>query len=243
MIAGAEWMRTIWRRAGRPAGRQHGITLVELLIAMTILAVVSSMILMSWISLQKSYAQTSRASQSREFARDAVARLTQEIRDAQGSNQGSAITEAEPMRIVFYSTYNEAGNATPGLAPRQTAFVYQWSTATGSGKIFRVVDANGNGVADELGDNDSLAATNGRMIVDNVVNCNNPSAANPTSVFTYSYYDASGTYTTSDSPPDASITTIRAVHIRVLVDLNPGRSPVYMDLQTTAQPRNMRPAT
>jgi len=33
------------------------------------------------------------------------------------------------------------------------------------------------------------------------------------------------------------------VHIRVLVDLNPGKSPVYMDLQTTAQPRNMRPAT
>lgn len=222
------------------AGRQEGISLVELLVAMSILAVVTSMILMSWFALQKSFAQTSRASQSRESARDAVARMTQEIRDAQGSNQGSAITEAERTWIVFYSTYNMTENATTNSAPRQTAFVYQWSTATRVGKIYRVVDLDvpRDGVSDELDD----PAAYGRLVVDNVVNWNTPTAAG-TSVFRYSYYASGGAYSTVDSVPADSIATIRNVRIRVLVDLNPGKSPVYMDLQTTAQPRNMRPAT
>ena len=243
MSARAESMQMIRRLTRRPAGAQRGISMVELLIAMSILAVVTSMILMSWVSLQKSYAQTSHASQSREFARDAVARITQETRDAQGSNQGSAITEAERWKVVFYSTYNQAGSDAPNLEPRQTAFVYRFVSGAASGKIYRVVDANGNGLSDELGTNDSLVATNGRLVVDNVVNCSNPTTVNRTSVFTYSYYDSGGVYTTSYDPPASSLTTIRAVHIRVLVDLNPGKSPVYMDLQTTAQPRNMRPAT
>lgn len=236
-------MRMIRRRARRPAGAERGITMVELLIVMSILTVVSSMILMSWISMQKSYAQTSRASQSREFARDAVARLTQEIRDAQGSNQGSAITEAGTNKIVFFSTFNTAGNATPGTTPRQSAFVYQVASGATSGKIYRVVDTTDNGVGDEI---DNLA-TYGRVLVDNVVNCSNPSTGPPTPVFTYSYYNAQGVYTTTSAAnpdvPPASVTTIRAVHIRTMIDLNPGKSPVYMDLQTTAQPRNMRPAT
>lgn len=243
MIAGAESIQKVRGRSQLSVRGQDGITLVELLIVMSILTVVTSMILMSWIALQKSYAQTSRASQSREFARDAVARMTQEIRDAQGSDQGSAITEAGEWKIVFYSTYNTTDSATTNTLPRQTAFVYQWDKTTGSGKIYRVVDANGNGLYDELGADDSLVATNGRVVVDNVVNCNNPTVVKPTSVFTYSYYDASGVYTTDAAPLDSAIINIRAVHIRVLVDMNPGHSPVYMDLQTTAQPRNMRPAT
>lgn len=238
-------MRMIRRRARRPAGAQRGITMVELLIVMSILTVVSSMILMSWISMQKSYAQTSRASQSREFARDAVARLTQEIRDAQGSNQGSAITEAETNKIVFFSTFNTADNATPGTTPRQSAFVYQVASGATSGKIYRIVDVDQ--VADGVGDEIDNLATYGRVIVDNVVNCSNPSTGSPTPVFTYSYYNAEGVYTTTSAAdsivPPASVTTIRAVHIRTMTDLNPGKSPVYMDLQTTAQPRNMRPAT
>lgn len=228
------------RRHSRAAtGRQDGITLVELLVAMAIMTVITGMILMSWFALQKSFAQTSKASQSREFARDAVARMTQEIRDAQGSDQGSAITQASRFQIVFYSTYNMAGNNVPGSTPRQTAFVYQESGTTGVGSIYRVVDMNGTGLSDELAN----PAQYGRVVVADVVNGGQPNTSTKTSVFRYSYYDDLGNYRTADSVPDTSPGTIRAVNIRVLVDLNPGHSPVYMDLQTTAQPRNMRPAT
>jgi prepilin-type N-terminal cleavage/methylation domain-containing protein len=232
------------RPRGAAARRQHGITLMELLIAMSILSVVTAMILVSWFALQSSFGQTSKASHAREFARDAVARMTQEIRDAQGSDQGSAITEATRWEIVFYSTYNMAGNATTGTTPRQTAFVYMPPTTTETGRIYRVVDRNGNGLADELGVNNSLVTTNGRLVVDNVVNWEEPNSTTKTSLFQYTYYTGNGSYTTVDDlPATESPTSIRAVQIRVLVDLNPGKSPVYIDMKTTAQPRNQRPAT
>jgi len=31
-----------------------------------------------------------------------------------------------------------------------------------------------------------------------------------------------------------------SVNIRLIVDLNPRRSPVYLDLRSTVQPRNLR---
>jgi len=230
------------RRSGATVGGQDGISLVELLVAMSIMAVITAMILLSWFALQKSFAQTSSASQSREFARDAVARMTQEIRDAQGSDQGSAITQASANTIVFYSTYNMAGNNDPNSTPRQTAFVYVVSGTAGVGSIYRVVETNGTTLSDELAN----PAQYGRVVVKNVVNAGQPDTVNhttTTSVFRYWTYDAQGNYGSVDSVPDTGPGTVRAVDIHVLVDLNPGHSPVYMDLQTTAQPRNMRPAT
>jgi len=228
---------TCWRTGGG----HSGITLVELLVAMSILAVVTTLILASWFALQSSFAQTSRASQSREFARDAVARMTQEIRDAQAPTLagGSAITTAERFKIVFYSTYNQADNDNARSEPRQTAFIYVADGVAKSGTIYRVVDRGTNGVADELVD----PATYGRVVVDNVVNWSEPDLSTPTSVFRYSFYDPATTVFKTNDNVNTSAVGIREVHIRVLVDLNPGKSPVYMDLKTTAQPRNMRPST
>lgn len=229
------------RTLTRSPGRGHsGITLVELLVAISILAVVTTLILTSWFALQSSFAQTSRASQSREFARDAVARMTQEIRDAQAVGSGSAIITAERFKIEFYSAYNQADSDNARSVPRQTAFVYVASGADKSGKIYRVVDSNDSGsVADEV----AGLPTSGRMVIDNVVNWGEPDATTKTSVFRYSFYDPdTAIFKTVDSMT-TSAAGIREVHIRVLVDLNPGQSPVYMDLKTTAQPRNMRPST
>jgi len=233
----------IRRRAILPASRgPAGMTLIELLISMVVLGIITTMIVTVWIGLQSSYAQTSKASQAREAARDGVTRMTEEIRDAQAlTTNGYAITGAEPFKIVFYSTYNQAGNNVVDSVPRQTAFVYDASGSGAVGTIYRVFDRNGNGVSDEL----LQLATYGRPIVENVVNWSQPDPVNGTahtSIFRYSFFDTDGVYKTV-SPMTLSTVFIRAVQIRVQVDLNPGHSPTYIDIKTTAQPRNMRPST
>lgn len=235
---------TMLHHRTRPDVRgQTGITLIELLVSMAVLGIITAMIITVWIGLQASYASTSRASQAREAARDGVARMTMEIRDAQASGTSNAITEAGRFTIVFYSTFNAAGNDVVDSAPRQTAFVYDASGSASGGTIYRVVDTDtiANGVTDELAD----PAQYGRPIVENVVNWSQADSVNltpRTSIFRYSFYDGDGVYRTV-SPMTQSTALIRAVQIRVQVDLNPGKSPVYMDLKTTAQPRNMRPST
>lgn len=228
------------------AARQAGITLVELLVVMVILGIVTTMILGTWFALQSSFAYTSHSSHARELARDSVTRMTREVRDAQGYGGANPITRADPFLIVFYSTFNQANNSTTGSPPVQTAFVYVPSASGKSGKIYRVLDKNANGVADELGDpvDPAAVASNGTVVVDNAVNWWEPSVTTKTSLFRYTYFADDGAFKTVDSMTGvASTARILSVHIRVLADLNPSRAPVYMDLQTTAQPRNGRPSS
>jgi hypothetical protein len=60
-------------------------------------------------------------------------------------------------------------------------------------------------------------------------------------LFVYSAYDSSGDMYQSDGyttmVPSGDVKTVR---INLLVDLNPGQSPNYMDITTTVQPRNVR---
>lgn len=228
------------------AARQTGITLVELLVVMVILGIVTTMILGTWFALQSSFAYSSHASSARESARDSLTRMTREVRDAQGYGGANPITRADRFLIVFYSTFNQANNSRTGTPPVQTAFVYLQSTSGKGGKIYRVLDKNANGVADEVGDpvDPAAVASNGSVIVDNVVNWWEPSVTTQTSLFRYTYFADDTTFKTVDSMTGvASTARILSVQIRVLVDLNPNRAPVYMDLQTTAQPRNGRPSS
>ena len=78
-----------------------------------------------------------------------------------------------------------------------------------------------------------------RLLVKNVVNDKVPSTASPTSLFSYSYYEADG-----DLVQDTRVLgtenrrRVVSVQINLLVDLNPARSPIYTELQTSAQLRN-----
>ena len=64
--------------------RQAGLTLIELLIVIIIGSVISGALLMTWFSLNDSYSFTTRSSEAQDFARDTVARMGREIRDAEG---------------------------------------------------------------------------------------------------------------------------------------------------------------
>ena len=244
------------RRGRRLPAAQSGVSLVELLVSMVILGVITSMILVVWFALQNSFAYSVGASHQREAARDALARMTVAIRGAQNASYDQAgivpaISVAEGSKIVFNTSYQRSGNAdiTPNSgssannsAVVEACFVYvDPSLGQSDGKIYYVVDRNGNGLSDELANG---SAPQGKVIVSNVVN-----NAHPASLFTYTYFDDAINPVTHDNIWQATsvsadnVGKIYSVQIHVLVDLKPGHSPVYMDLQSTAQPRNMRPST
>ena len=220
-------------RASLPqrAKQQGGISLVELLVGMLIMSILTTMIVGVWISLQSSSAQTISSDRARETARDAMSRLRREIRDAQSQREGQAlagspaIISAGPDAIMFSTAFNDPGSDGAGRI-LLTKYWYDGSTRI----IYRQRDTNENGTLD-AGDRLDVVARN-------IVNSATPSASDPTPLFQYTYVDGNGHLQTTTTMSDP--TRILTVQIRILADLNPGHSPVYMDLISTAQPRNLR---
>ena len=65
------------------------------------------------MALSGSYANTVKRGKTSDFARLAMARMEREIRDAEqppASVSEVAIVRARPYYIVFYTTFNKAGN-------------------------------------------------------------------------------------------------------------------------------------
>jgi prepilin-type N-terminal cleavage/methylation domain-containing protein len=205
--------------------RQRGMTLIELLVAMIIMGVLTTMIIGTWISLTSAYSYTSRSDRQRDFANQAIARMAREVRDAQkvpGSTTG-AFTFAYPNQIRFYSTFNMAGNSDPTSTPRLTRFMLR------NGAVYR--DLAGNDGIFGTGDDVS------RLLVKDVVN-----VSQATDLFRYSAINATTgqMYQSSGETTLVPAARIQTVRILLLVDLNPGKSPNYMDISTTVEPRNMR---
>jgi prepilin-type N-terminal cleavage/methylation domain-containing protein len=199
--------------------RQRGITLVELLVAITIMTILTTMIIAGWISLTKAYSFTSRSDRQRDSSNQAIARMAREIRDAQkplGATT-AAFTFSDPYRIQFYSTFNMAGNSDPKSTPRLTQFRLQ------GGTIYRDLLTTAGAVSSSI-------------LIKDVVNEDHPDKA----LFTYSAVDEWGDTYSSSTTRTVPPATLQTVRILLLVDLNPGKSPNYMDISTTVQPRNVR---
>lgn len=210
---------------------ESGLTLIELLVAMGILAVVTTMILMSWFALQKSYASTMKSDHARVDAREAATRMVMEIRAAQALPgeavlAGGGVTETSTSSsgsewIDFWTTFNHPQTRL------HTRYEYLWSKSgnTYTGSVYRIPDYES-------------APTQKWLVVSNVVN--GPDPANR--VFRYLSVDAYGnpSWLTTIPTTQASLALVSAVEIHLMVDLNPGRSPTYMDIRTTAQLRNQR---
>ena len=213
--------------------RQKGITLVELLVVMSILLVVTTMIIGTWVALTNAYSFTSRSDKQRDLARQAIDRMAREIRDAQEplGTSSPAINLAYPNEIRFYSTFNTAGASSPTTEPRLTRFIYRVTNATdGIGAVYREFPGP-DGDFDTANDNVS------QLLVSDV---SNGDAGKD--VFTYRSYDpATSDLVDSDGMTKlADPSRVVEVGICLLVDLNPGKAPNYMDVTTTVQPRNVR---
>jgi prepilin-type N-terminal cleavage/methylation domain-containing protein len=211
----------------RRRDRQRGITLVELLAAMVVMGILTTMIIGSWVALSKAYSFTTRSDKQRDRANQAMARMSREIRDAQAVPGGTsgAFTRTYPNEIRFYSTFNMAGASDPTTTPRLTRFILR------DGAIYRqLAGADGDF---ESGDSGEAS----HLLVKDVVN-----QQTGDDLFTYSAINS----TTGQMYASNGMTTlvppskVQTVSIFLQVDLNPGQSPNYMDIATTVEPRNVR---
>ena len=64
---------------------QAGVTLVELLVVLTIMAIVSGLVIVGWFALQDASSSTTIATKQRENAQQAMTRMVQQIRDTSGT--------------------------------------------------------------------------------------------------------------------------------------------------------------
>jgi type II secretory pathway pseudopilin PulG len=220
---------------------QAGITLVELLVSMIILGIVTTMLIAGWTSLQSSYAQSVNANNARAEVRDAVARMSREIRDAQPATLTlgqSPFTVANPLEVDFYSAFNNHGTKADGTGIgvlRLTRYYLDTSGSTPQKTLCWQRDTNNSGTFDAADRKVILARAVVNMSIPNTHVT--PNAAY-TSIFTYGYRDGSGNFTTADTIASADLATIISVQIHLLVDANLSHSPAYADLQTTVRPRN-----
>ena len=226
---------------------QAGITLIELLITMTILTVVTTMIILSWIALQSSSVQTASANDSRSSARDALDRMSTEIRSADsqpGSAAGSAVfTMAAPTEVDFYSSFNVTGQASDGTgsAKLELTRMYLGNPLTGSSTTTPLTTLWL--VRDTTNDGQAIWSHSGGDVTidlaDNVVNNSVPSTGSPTAVFTYGYRDTTnGPLLSATTITTANLAKIVSVNIRVIVDKNLNHLPAPVDLQAIVRPQN-----
>lgn len=200
----------------KSSDNQSGLTLIELLVAMTIMAVVAGMIILTLFSLQKSYSFTTSSDEQRELTRDAVSRIAREIRDLQGPAGLEPVVAAKPNRFSFYSSFN-VPNQLPTSQPKATIYTYvPGPEDPEDGIIYRQRD-NGPSVP----------------IMRNVVN----GAGTP--IFSYVIYSG-GKQVPVPTVTGPDMQSIVSVEIHVISDLNPEKGPRPFDLRTSAQLRNLR---
>jgi Tfp pilus assembly protein PilW len=215
--------------------------MIEMLVTLIIMGIVSTMVLTVWFALQHSYAFSIDSSSARSIARDSMSRMEREIRDAAaqpdtlspGVGSGypyvdSAINLAGGNQINFTTPFND-----PSLIIEDVAYKYVANADGKAGTLYRYKGVNPSCV-DPTTDPAAIRS----VLATNVVNY---TAGNNMPIFTYTSYSASGGYTTANTVSGtANLENILSVQIHLLVDTNPGHSPVYTDLMSTVEPRNMR---
>jgi prepilin-type N-terminal cleavage/methylation domain-containing protein len=234
------------RRAGR-RDRQAGLTLIEILISMIVLSIVSTMLIAGWINLQRASAFAVRTNTARATARDAMSRVSSELRGAQPLTLPTAspsatatptpqpvLVSAAPYSVTFYSSYNSKtvnadGSGTASLRLTRlwldtgTAQPAPWPASART--LYWQKDTDNNGSFDRS-----------NVLARNVVNS---TMSTPVPLFRYGYRDADGNVVWTDNAGSSlDLSAVVAIQARVIVDANMARTPSYVDIITTIRPRN-----
>jgi prepilin-type N-terminal cleavage/methylation domain-containing protein len=236
-------------RVPRSRSGEAGMTLVELMIGLIIMSILSTMVLMGWFALSRSYSYSISSNNARDDARGAMSRMARELRDAERHQSVAEpqIVRARARWVEFYSTFNEAGNTSPTLAPHLVMYrLYP------DGELWRFEDRDGDGIENvSMGGStepwpanswlvgEQLNGEGATLMIPHVVNDVVTSPSNPTPLFRYGYYETDGSLVQdSNVYGNDNRSRIVSVEIHLLVDLNPSHSPIYADLLTTAELRN-----
>lgn len=246
-------------------GSQAGLTLIELLISMIIMSVIGTMLVGGWISLQRAYAFTSVTNSARATARDALDRVSSEIRMAQPPtadplvkspfylpatpptdfSSGSPLSACGPTTCVFYSAYNNyavgdgGGLALTGTMPPTTSAIRLtaiWLDTAGS-TAQKVLKLTRD--TDNDGDLKDPGGFKTIILARSVVNT---AVSRP--LFIYYFRDATttsptyGQWSHADTLTSASVANLRNVQIELVIDANLSHTPTYVDVRTTVRPRN-----
>jgi type II secretory pathway pseudopilin PulG len=233
-----------WFREKRAS--QSGVTLLELLFAMLIATVITTMLIVGWINLQQTSVFALASNSARGDARDSISRISSELRDCQPTTFPTAspsptstpalFATAHSTDAKFYSAYNDRnaagdesgtvvrltriwlGTANPNdESPLPTSSLRKW--------LYWRRDTNGNG----------LDASDPTKILAKFTVNNDPDIQKP--VFRYGHLTAAGVVW-SDNVTGADLAAITAVQVRIIIDANRRRPPVPVDLTTTVRLRN-----
>ncbi len=209
--------------------RQAGVTLVELVVAMVIMGILTTMMVAGWISLQSSDALAVDATTGQAYARDALERISNELRDCQSPTGGCPFVSIANNECDFYSAYNQAGVAGSGTSFATTATLRLT-------RIYIAADAQDPTRMDVWWQRDTdnsgtfTSADRKICLARYVVN---GTALAPFSLFTY--YDKTLTALSSLSDP----TKVAMVVVRLAVQYDLSTShPHYIEVDTTLRPRN-----
>jgi prepilin-type N-terminal cleavage/methylation domain-containing protein len=230
---------------GQRRTRQAGFTLIEILISMIIMTIVTTMLIGIWIVLLHTSAFARADNTASATGRDSLDRVTAEIRAAQ-PNPSATPAAATPFVLTlaapnvcdaydctFYSAYNSTGigAAGAGTGTGALALTSIWLDQSGTAqqkKLMWTRDTNGNHVID--------ANDKSFVLANNVVN----TALSPVRpIFTYVFRDKTGAYTTATSPTSATVASLVAVNIELVIDANLADKPTYVDFVSTVRPRNV----
>ena len=233
---------------------QHGLTLIETLVSMIILIIITTMIIVGWANLQRASANALRTNQARASMRDAMSRVSVEIRAAQPIVLPSATASAaplellqvaEPMDVQFYSAFNADGANSDGTGVTATRLTRIWLDPDAHpagwnqdcGTLFWRRDTNGNGTIDDTGDQTIILARN----VANDILEDTANGTAYTAVFRYGYRPAENAPVewTDNEDGTLDLTTIVAVSARLIINKKMGGQASYVDLSTTVRLRNI----
>jgi len=208
---------------GRPA-RQHGYSLVEVLVVMLIMVVILGAIYGVWESLTRTYEFAEEDMVAQTQARVAMAEMVEYIRTARQPDTvavpslDAVITDAQSHSITMWTDTLRDG--THDLQLVRFRVSPNPLDAHPSGTHFELWREQGDSITG-LFDDPPV-----RLVTTDV---GNDSATYPL----FTYRDALGAATTD-------ITKIREVEISLRIDVDPDRSPATNVLTSTVQPRNLR---